>query len=137
MLHWEAKASFFSGLWPIASYMLSARRRNMTAEKQIQKIKRQIMTLGPMLPGSLSEQWNVCGTPGCKCKDLQNPIRHGPYYQLSFSIKGRSSTLFIRPEEVSEVRKRIDRYQRFKEMVMALTQAYVDYARMQKQSGGL
>jgi hypothetical protein len=109
----------------------------MTAEKQIKKIKKQILVLGPMLPGSLSEQWNVCGTPGCKCKDLQNPIRHGPYYQLSFSIKGRSSTLFIRPEEVSEVRKRIDRYQRFKELAMALTQAYVDFARMQKQSGGL
>jgi hypothetical protein len=109
----------------------------MTAEQQIKKIKSQLLALGPMLPGSLGEQWNVCGTLGCKCKDPHTPIRHGPYYQLSFSVKGKSSTLFIRPEEVSEVRKRIDRYRRFKELAMALTQAYVDLARVQKQSGAL
>jgi len=106
-------------------------------EQQIQKIKKQLLALGPMLPGSLSEQWNVCGTPGCKCKDSQKPVRHGPYYQLSFSVKGRSSTLFVRPEDVSEVRKRIQRYKQFKELAIALTQAYVDLARAQKLSGRL
>ena len=106
-------------------------------EQQIQKIKKQLVNLGPMLPGSLSEQWNVCGTPGCRCKDSQKPVRHGPYYQLSFSVKGRSSTLFVRPEDVSEVRRRIQRYQRFKELVIALTQTYVDLARAQKLSGRL
>jgi hypothetical protein len=106
----------------------------MKEEQQVQRIKKQILDLGPMLPGSLSEQWNVCGTLGCKCKDPQKPIRHGPYYQLSFSVKGRSSTLFIRTEEVPEARRRIQRYQRFKELAMALTQAYVDLARKQKLS---
>jgi hypothetical protein len=106
-------------------------------EQQIEKIKGQLLALGPILPGSLSEQWNVCGTPGCKCKDPQNPTRHGPYYQLSFSVKGRSSTLFVRPEEVPEARRRIRNYQRFKQLVMALTKAYVDLARKQKQSGRL
>ncbi len=109
----------------------------MKEEQQVQKIKKQLLALGPMLPGSLSEQWNVCGTPGCKCKDAQKPVRHGPYYQLSFSVKGKSSTLFVRPEEVPEARRRIRRYQRFKELVMALTQAYVDLARKQKLSGRL
>jgi hypothetical protein len=93
--------------------------------------------LGPMLPGSLSKQWNVCGTPGCKCKDSRNPVRHGPYYQLSFSVKGKSSTLFVRPEEVPAVQIRVQRYRRFKELVMALTQAYVELARKQRLSGRL
>jgi hypothetical protein len=109
----------------------------MKEEQQIKRIKKQIFELSPMLPGSLSEQWNVCGTLGCKCKDPQKPIRHGPYYQLSFSVKGRSSTLFIRPDEVAEARRRIQRYQRFKELATALTQAYVDLARKQKLSGRL
>jgi hypothetical protein len=109
----------------------------MKEEQQVQKIKKQLLALGPMLPGSLSEQWNVCGTSGCKCKDAHKPVRHGPYYQLSFSVKGKSSTLFVRPEEVAETRRRIRRYQRFKELVMALTQAYVDLAREQKLSGRL
>ncbi len=109
----------------------------MKKEQRIQQIKKQILELGPILPGSLSEQWNVCGTLGCKCKDPRKPIRHGPYYQLSYSVKGRSSTLFIRPDEVQEARRRIQRYQRLKGLVMALTQAYVDLARKQKLSGRL
>jgi len=103
----------------------------MKEEEKIRQIKEQLLGLGPMLPGSLSEQWNVCGTPGCKCKDPNTPVRHGPYYQLSFSVKGRSSTLFVRRNEVTEARRRIRRYQRFKELVMALTQAYVDLVRKQ------
>jgi len=109
----------------------------MKEERQVLKLKTQLLALGPMLPGSLSEQWNVCGSPGCKCKDPEEPIRHGPYYQLSFSVRGKSSTLFVRPEEVAEARKRIRCYQRFKELVMALTRAYVDLARKQKLSGRL
>ena len=116
-------------------YAIGKEEDPMNEERQIQKIKKQLATLGPMLPGSLSEQWNVCGTPGCKCKDPKNPIRHGPYYQLSFSVKGKSSTLFIRPKEVLEAKRRIRNYQRFKELAMALTQAYVDLARKQKLSG--
>jgi hypothetical protein len=109
----------------------------MKEEQQVQRIKKQLMALGPILPGSLTEQWNVCGSPGCKCKDAQKPVRHGPYYQLSFSVKGKSSTLFVRPEDVPETRRRIQRYRRFKELVMALTQAYVNLARKQKLSGRL
>ncbi|HSF10411.1 MAG TPA: DUF6788 family protein [Nitrospirales bacterium] len=68
----------------------------MTREEQtLQRIQRQLATLGPVLPGSLSEQWNVCGTPGCRCKAPSNPKKHGPYYQLSFTVAGKSSTLFV------------------------------------------
>lgn len=98
-------------------------------EEKIQRMKDEILGLGPMLPGSISEQWNVCGTPGCQCKDPKRPVRHGPYFQLSFSVKGRSSTLFLRRNEVPEARRRIRRYQRFKELAMTLTQAYVDLVR--------
>src|SRR3990172_12820126 len=58
-------------------------------EEKIQRMKNELLGLGPMLPGSISEQWNVCGTPGCQCKDPKRPVRHGPYFQLSFSVKGR------------------------------------------------
>ena len=50
----------------------------MTREEQIcQRIQRQLAAMGPVLPGSLSEQWNVCGTPGCRCKARSNPKKHG------------------------------------------------------------
>jgi len=99
------------------------------ARKSIAKIKEALNTLGPMLPGSISTQWNVCGKAGCRCKDPDNPQRHGPYYQLSFSVGGRSSTMFLKKDEVAQVKKCLQRYKRFKELTKELVAAYVEEAR--------
>jgi hypothetical protein len=50
-------------------------------------MKSQLRALGPMRPGSLSRQYNVCGKPGCRCKDPKNPRRHGPYDQLNYAFR--------------------------------------------------
>ena len=102
----------------------------MTREKQkVEQLRWKLTQLGPMLPGSISEQWNVCGTPGCRCKDPKNPVKHGPYYQLSFTIGGKSSTMFIKKEDLPEVRRRIKRYQQFKTLCRDLVHASVALAR--------
>lgn len=94
-------------------------------EKRIEQLKEKLFRLGPMLPGSLSKQWNVCGSAGCKCKDKENPIKHGPYFQLSYTLKGKSSTAFIKKAGVKEVTGRIKRYKEFKEICNALVEAYI------------
>jgi len=58
---------------------------------QIEKLKKRLAELGPLHPGSISEQYNVCGTPGCQCKDPKKPRRHGPYYQLSLPGGARAA----------------------------------------------
>jgi len=98
-------------------------------QRKIEEIKKELLGLGPMLPGSISEQWNVCGTPGCKCKNEKRPQKHGPYYQLSFSVNGKSSSFFVRKQDLAEARRRIQRYKRFKQLNKELMQAYVDLAR--------
>ena len=98
-------------------------------ERKIQRLREKLAALGPMLPGSISEQWNVCGTPGCKCKDPKRPIRHGPYYQLSFTVGGKSSTMFVRQEDLTEARKRISRHKEFKALTKELILAYVEWTR--------
>ena len=85
-------------------------------EKQIEKVKRELAAIGDLRPGSLSEQYNVCGTPGCKCKGTP-PQKHGPYYQLSFSRKGKSSTRFVKKADVSTVKKQLQNYKRLKKLV--------------------
>ena len=83
-------------------------------EKEVIRIKREILNLGIMHPGSISKQYNVCGKKECKCKDKKNPQKHGPYYQLSYSIKGKSSSVFIKKENLPEAKRRIENYQKFK-----------------------
>lgn len=93
--------------------------------KDISRIKKKLFNLGRMLPGSITEQWNVCGTPNCRCKDENNPQRHGPYYQLSYSVNRKGSSMFIKAQDVDKARKMISRYREFKELNMQLIEAYV------------
>jgi len=85
-------------------------------EQRIQQIKAELATLGEMRPGSLSQQYNVCGKPNCRCKDPQNPQRHGPYYQLSWVHQGKSTTQFIRRPLLPQVRAQIATYNKFRKL---------------------
>lgn len=86
-------------------------------QRRIAQVQKQLLDLGPLHPGSISEQYNVCGTPGCRCKDSQDPRKHGPYYQLSYTWQGRSSTRFLRPEQVEEMRQQVANYKRLRELM--------------------
>lgn len=98
-------------------------RREHVLERKIERIKRELQTLGDLRPGSLSEQYNVCGVAGCHCK-TSPPKKHGPYYQLSFTRKGRSTSRFVRREEVAVVRRQLKNYAKLR----ALVEDWIDAA---------
>jgi hypothetical protein len=86
-------------------------RREATLERQIEKVKRDLVALGDLRPGSLSTQYNVCGTPGCRCKATP-PEKHGPYYQVSYTRKGKSSSKFVKQKDLPAVRQQLENYAR-------------------------
>jgi hypothetical protein len=92
--------------------------------RKIQRLQQQLAELGSLHPGSLSEQYNVCGKPDCRCKAPCAPQKHGPYYQLSFTWRGKSSTRFVRPQQLEPMREKVSNYKRFRE----LTEEWVDLA---------
>jgi hypothetical protein len=98
-------------------------RRQATLQRQIDKLKRELADMGDLRPGSLSTQYNVCGSPGCRCK-ASPPVKHGPYYQVSYTRKGKSSTKFVKKENLPEVRKQLKNYQRMK----LLMEKWIDLA---------
>lgn len=98
-------------------------------ERKIGRIKKQLLNLGHAHPGSITKQFNVCGKPRCKCKDPDNPIKHGPYYQLSYTVAGKSTSRFIRKSELAEAQKRIKQYRELKRLITALTKAYVELSK--------
>jgi hypothetical protein len=91
-------------------------KRIRALERQIEKIKSELSLLGELRPGSLSKQYNVCGNPNCRCKD-DPPKRHGPYYQLSFTRKGKSRSKFVKKPQLSEVQKQLKNYARLRSLV--------------------
>ena len=93
-------------------------------QAHIDKIKNELLRLGPMRPGTLSQQYTACQKPGCKCVDPIQPQKHGPFYKLSYTHGGKSTTQFIRPQFVPEVQKQLATYKKF----IALTQQWVSLA---------
>jgi hypothetical protein len=90
--------------------------RIQTLERRIAKITTQLAQLGDLRIGSLSEQYNVCGRAGCRCK-ASPPIKHGPYHQLSFTRKGKSSTRFVRRGELTTVKQQMRNYEKLRKLV--------------------
>jgi hypothetical protein len=81
------------------------------------KISKILDEIGPIMPGKITKQYNVCGTPNCICKREENPIKHGPYYYLSFSFNGKGRTLSIPEDKVEEITRRNDNFVSFKKMI--------------------
>ena len=85
-------------------------------EKRIQSLKHQIGELGDLRPGALSKQYNICGNPTCRCKAIP-PLKHGPYYQISFTRHGKSSSQFVREEDLDEVQQQLENYRQLRHLV--------------------
>lgn len=79
---------------------------------------------GPVLPGGVRDQYNVCGKRNCRCKDPENPIPHGPYSMLSWSVSGQSSSLTVAPGDRASVEKMVERFRTVKRLVNQLALGY-------------
>jgi hypothetical protein len=73
-------------------------------EDRITWIKRELLQIGPMRPGSLTRQ-------------RRSPKYKGRYYQLSYTHKMRGHTEYIRAKFVSDLRRQIAEYKKFKRLV--------------------
>ena len=114
--------------------MISDMKTTQIAHK-IKHLKQELAELGPMHPGSLSEQYNVCGKPGCRCKDAKNPQKHGPYYQLSFTWRGKGRTRFVRAERLAEVREKLANDKRFRELTDEWVDLVVELEQQEREQG--
>jgi hypothetical protein len=119
---------------------MAAMRTLDQIDRRIVEIKRALAQLGPLRPGSISRQYNICGTPGCRCK-AEPPEKHGPYHQLNYTWRGRSRTEFVRQQDLVEVAAELDNYQRLRTLSnewigLGIERAQVLRALQKQQSTG-
>ena len=101
-------------------------------DRRIAAIKRALAHLGPLRPGSISRQYNICGTPGCRCK-ADPPEKHGPYHQLNYTWRARSRTEFVRDQDLAEVSAELDAYQQFRSLSEEWIDLGIERARLRRQ----
>lgn len=86
-----------------------------TIDREIETLKRRLRGLGPLHPGSLSKQYQVCGRAGCRCR---NPAqRHGPYWKLRYVHRGGQVCRFVRARYAAQLKGRLSAYKTFRRLV--------------------
>ena len=99
----------------------------VTIETEIAKIKKALLELGHMHPGSLSQQKRSRG----------GSSRGGIYHQLSYSHAGKGHTKYVRPEDVPEVTQEIENYRRFRELTGKWVELAIELAKLRRNEGRL
>jgi hypothetical protein len=102
-------------------------------DEKILQIKQQLLALGPLHPGSLSQQYQACAKPGCKCCDPNKPRPHGPYTKLTYVHRGKYTCRFVRAGSVQEVTALVAAFKTFRQ----LTEEWVALSIQRAQLGPL
>ncbi len=74
----------------------------------------------PMLPGVLEQHYNTCGKRGCRCLNKENPQKHGPYYRLSYMVKGKNSSISVNKSDAYLVREMTEAYKEYRNLPIEL-----------------
>lgn len=63
-----------------------------------QSLKQAIEGIGLLRRGSVVRRFMPCGKPGCCCQ-ADVPILHGPYFQWTRKVRGKTVTVRLTEEE--------------------------------------
>jgi len=81
-----------------------------------QALTAELSGLGFIIPGSLVLRETSCGKPGCKCQ-ADPPRLHGPYYQWSCAVGGKTQTRRLSRAEAELYEQWIANRRRLKRIV--------------------
>jgi hypothetical protein len=87
-------------------------------EQRIQKAKAKIVLIEEMRPGSLTRQY----------KHAEDQA--GAYYQISYTLDMKSRTEYVRKECVSDIRKQIANYKRFKKLTTEWIKLSIEHSKL-------
>ena len=58
----------------------------------------QLANVGFIAAGSITHRYTRCASPGCRC-NADPPQPHGPYYQWTAKVNGKTVTRRLTPDE--------------------------------------
>lgn len=87
-----------------------------TIERRYQALAAELTEVGFISPGSLVARETSCGKPGCRCQ-ADPPRRHGPYYQWSRAVAGKTVSRRLNEAEAGLYRQWIANRRRLERIV--------------------
>jgi hypothetical protein len=101
--------------------MSTAQRR---LEAKIDKIRKMLMTLGPMRPGSISKQF----------RDPKE--KRSPFYQISYTHRMKSRSEYVRPENLKALQRETAAFKRFRALVDTWVELALELSQLRIREGG-
>lgn len=87
-----------------------------TIERRYRALAAELTKVGFITPGSLVVRETSCGKPGCRCQG-DPPRRHGPYYQWSRAVAGKTVSRRLNEAEANLYREWIANRRRLERIV--------------------
>jgi hypothetical protein len=81
----------------------------------------ELTDIGLISPGSLVARTTSCGKPGCRCQG-DPPQRHGPYYQWSRAIAGKTVSRRLDARQAELYREWIANRHRLEQIITRMEQ---------------
>lgn len=75
-----------------------------TDNQRFEMLKRLVSDLGPLRRGSVVKRFMPCGKQGCCCQ-ARPPQLHGPYYQWTRKIRGKTVTVRLTEQDAQRIRE--------------------------------
>ena len=85
----------------------SASRRLADYERSYRQLAEQLADIGLISSGSVTRRYTYCATAGCKCH-ADPPQPHGPYYQWTTKVNGKTVTRRLSAAEAKLYKEWID-----------------------------
>jgi hypothetical protein len=95
--------------------------KNHAETSNFEALKREILALGYVRPGSLVRRFMPCGKPGCRCM-ADPPQLHGPYYQWTWKIAGKTRTVRLSDEQARLCAEWLSNHRNLRSIVRKLEQ---------------
>ena len=90
-------------------------------ERAYRALAAELAGLGFISQGSVVVRYTSCGKPGCRCQ-ADPPLRHGPYYQWSRAVAGKTVSRRLSEGEAELYRGWIANRRRLEEIVARMEQ---------------
>jgi hypothetical protein len=103
------------------------RKARAQLQRQHQALLRKIGQIGPLLKGSVSASYTRCGQARCACQD-DPPQLHGPYWQWSTSVNGKTVARRLSDEERRIYQEWVDNRKRLEALIQDMHQLALETA---------
>jgi len=88
---------------------------------RFEALKREILALGLVRPGSLVRRFMPCGSPACRCMG-RPPQLHGPYHQWTHKISGKTKTVRLSAQQARLCQEWSSNHKRLKRLLHKMEQ---------------